>query len=185
MAIAARAACSCVTAAGFVFTFAAAQPAHGAATLDESQQEELVAAHNRWRREVGVPALRWADDLAQVAQAWAVHLRDARHCRLEHSNGTKLGENLFWASALRWSDSRVELQRIAPGKVVDSWGGEKRFYDSKSHRCQAGKVCGHYTQLVWRDSTEVGCAMAVCADSSQLWVCNYRPPGNYVGKRPY
>mgnify|MGYP001398933012 CR=1 FL=1 len=175
----------CAAATTFVVALADGVSAQATTGLDEAQQQELVAAHNRWRREVGVPALRWADDLAQEAQAWAVHLRDARYCRLEHSKGTKLGENLFWASALRWSDGRAELQRIAPGKVVDSWAGEKRFYDGKFHRCQAGKACGHYTQLVWRDSTEVGCAMAVCTDASQLWVCNYRPPGNYVGKRPY
>ena len=89
------------------------------------------------------------------------------------------------ASAVRWSDGRVEIARVMPSKVVDSWGGEKGFYDHTSNRCRAGKVCGHYTQVVWRDSTEVGCGMAVCANASQVWVCNYRPPGNYVGQKPY
>lgn len=160
-------------------------PSVNAAALDQAQQQEMVSAHNKWRRAVGVPELRWTGDLAEMAQRWTDHLRRSRDCSPEHSRRSDLGENLFWASAVQWSDGRVETQRITPTKVVDSWGGEKRFYDYQSNRCQAGKVCGHYTQVVWRDSTEVGCAMAICADSSQVWVCNYRAPGNYLGKRPY
>ena len=153
--------------------------------LDEAQRQEIVSAHNRWRGEVGAPELRWTDDLAHVAQRWADQLRLSRRCTPEHNKGTNLGENLYWASAVRWSDGRVEIARVMPSKVVDSWGGEKGFYDHTSNRCRAGKVCGHYTQVVWRDSTEVGCGMAVCANASQVWVCNYRPPGNYVGQKPY
>ena len=47
-------------------------------------------------------------------------------------------------------------------------------------------MCGHYTQMVWQTSTKVGCAMAVCEDSQeQVWVCQYQPAGNWVGKKPY
>jgi len=47
-------------------------------------------------------------------------------------------------------------------------------------------MCGHYTQVVWRSTTTVGCAMAVCKDSQeQIWVCQYQKPGNWVGQKPY
>ncbi|MCI5145928.1 MAG: SCP-like extracellular, partial [Candidatus Electrothrix sp. AR3] len=39
--------------------------------------------------------------------------------------------------------------------------------------------------VVWKETTEVGCAMSVCNDKSQIWVCSYHPAGNVVGKRPY
>ena len=46
-------------------------------------------------------------------------------------------------------------------------------------------IFGHYTQVVWKNSKEVGCAMAVCSDKSQVWVCNYSPPGNISGQKPH
>jgi pathogenesis-related protein 1 len=45
-------------------------------------------------------------------------------------------------------------------------------------------VCGHYTQIVWRDTTSVGCAAQSCPQG-EIWVCDYSPPGNYVGQHPY
>ena len=52
--------------------------------------------------------------------------------------------------------------------------------------CAAGKVCGHYTQVVWRDSTAIGCARVDCNNGGGVFItCNYNPPGNYVGRSPY
>lgn len=104
---------------------------------------------------------------------------------MSHSRNPALGENLFWASALRWSDGRREPQSIGASQVVDAWGAEKGNYNPDRNRCRFGRRCGHYTQLVWKASTEVGCGMARCPDQSQVWVCNYRPAGNRRGARPY
>jgi pathogenesis-related protein 1 len=164
---------------------AGAPPLHAATALDVAQRQEMLSAHNQWRREVGVPDLRWADDLADTAQRWAEFLRASRNCAPAHNEGAIMGENLYWASATPWSDGRVEKQKITPTRVVDSWAGEKPLYDQGSGACRPGAECGHYTQLVWRRTTELGCGMAVCGDLSQIWVCNYRPPGNYAGQRPY
>jgi pathogenesis-related protein 1 len=46
-------------------------------------------------------------------------------------------------------------------------------------------LCGHYTQVVWKNSMEVGGGMAICDNKSQVWVCNYNPPGNVEGEKPY
>jgi pathogenesis-related protein 1 len=157
-------------------------------SLDGDQQQALVAAHDRWRAEVGVPGVRWSASLGSAAQQWADHLASRNACAMRHASRDILGdtgENLYWASAIRWSDGRRELQKIAPDKVVDAWGSEIRDYDAASNRCAPGKACGHYTQVVWRDSREIGCAMAQCEDKSQVWVCRYRPAGNVVGLRPY
>ena len=156
--------------------------------LDPAQQQTLVATHDRWRAEVGVAGVRWSASLGTAAQQWADHLAQSNGCNMRHATRSTLGdtgENLYWAGPVRWSDGRREAQTIEPAQVVDSWGSEKRDYDATSNRCAPGKVCGHYTQIVWRDSQEIGCAMAQCSDFSQVWVCRYSPAGNYVGRRPY
>ena len=106
---------------------------------------------------------------------------------MQHSkpNG-RYGENLYWAGAIKWSDGKRELQRISPKKVVDDWSSERANYDYKNNSCPTGKMCGHYTQVVWKSTTRVGCGVAVCDDSrEQVWVCQYQPPGNWVGRKPY
>jgi hypothetical protein len=78
-------------------------------------------------------------------------------------------------------------------EVVQAWASEAADYDYASNSCAPGKVCGHYTQLVWRNSTLVGCAYARCTQNSpfdgvptwDFWVCDYSPPGNWIGQRPY
>ncbi len=142
----------------------------------------MTTAHNEVRREVE-PApteplrpLSWDAAIAAEAQAYA----DA--CRYRHSGG-ELGENLF---AVAGRTATVE-------EVVAAWGDEDADFDLQTNRCEPGKKCGHYTQLVWRDTTHLGCGVAVCTEGSpfegftewQYWVCNYDPPGNWVGERPY
>jgi hypothetical protein len=79
--------------------------------------------------------------------------------------------------------------------VVAAWSGEAADYDHAANSCAEGKQCGHYTQLVWRGTARVGCAHRVCTinwpfgpatpGSWDFWVCDYEPPGNFVGQRPY
>ncbi len=132
----------------------------------------ITAAHNEVRRGVGVGPLRWSSELAAHAQQWADHLA-ARGCNLQHrpSGGDAFGENLFWSSAA-----------ATPAAVVAEWAAERSGYDHAKNRCRG--VCGHYTQVVWRRSQRLGCGVARC-DAAELWVCNYDPPGNFVGESPY
>ncbi len=150
----------------------------GAPGLDPLAQE-FVDAHNAVRAGVApppatpLPPVGWSDELAGVAQAWA------DGCVFEHSTGD-LGENL----ALFSSSSTTATD------VVDAWASEVADYDYDANRCAAGAQCGHYTQVVWRDSTTIGCAVTRCDDVAgfgpgSLWVCNYDPPGNFIGQRPY
>jgi pathogenesis-related protein 1 len=139
----------------------------------------MVAAHNRWRGEVGVPGLKWSDELAAKAQAWAKHLA-ASNCTTEHSGP---GENIYKAAPMVWTDGRREVWSVTAPQVVDFWGNESNQWDNATGRCSG--VCGHYTQVVWKGSTEVGCGMAVCGNKGQIWVCNYDPAGNVVGQKPY
>ncbi len=143
---------------------------------------EIVSIHNQWRAQVGVGPLTYSDTLAASAQAWADHLKTNENCEMQHSRGSNVGENLFWASA--WSNGTA--QNIKATEVVDSWGSEKADYAYATNTCAPDRVCGHYTQVVWKDTTSVGCGVAVCGSpKNQVWVCQYSPPGNYVRQKPY
>jgi pathogenesis-related protein 1 len=145
----------------------------------------ITAAHNAIRAEVSAsPPLQdlvWSADLAAVAQNYAEHL--AGDCKLVHSGGD-FGENLAFFSG----------ETPAPARVVDLWASEKSCWtygafmagDQCTNACNSSGGCGHYTQLVWRSTKLVGCGVAACGNgNSEIWVCNYDPPGNFVGETPY
>lgn len=157
------------------------------ASAGEVDRELIVSTHNKWRVQVGVGELSYSAELEVSAQAWANNLMNTNHCRMRHSKPDgRYGENLYWASAINWSDGRRELQQVSSAKPVDNWGSEIHDYNYENNSCKPGKMCGHYTQMVWRDSRKVGCAIAVCEDTrEQVWVCQYQPAGNYVGRKPY
>lgn len=150
-----------------------------------------LASHNSVRSQLGLVPLRWSNKLAGYAQQWANNQANTKNCAMQHRPHQAgpfkqvHGENLFWASPKRWSDGRTELQELSIGEVVKAWADEVVDYDYNSNSCRSGEQCGHYTQIVWHETRAVGCAIAVCSDQSQLWVCNYDPPGNYIGEKPY
>ena len=151
---------------------------------------EIILAHNRIRNRYKLSNLSWSNQLAKFSQQWANHLKSTNNCQMRHrphhgQYKTNYGENLLWASPLKWSDGHIEVQKFTSTMVVDDWASEVDYYDYPSNRCHSNKQCGHYTQIVWRDTRQVGCARAICSDSSQVWVCSYDPPGNWAGKQPY
>jgi pathogenesis-related protein 1 len=153
--------------------------------LDNSEQSQMLAVHNQYRAQVGVAALSWSASLAHTAQEYANKLKASQGCAPSHSQATGLGENIFWASARVYSDGKTEPQPITQAQVAHAWGSEQAHYSYAVNTCARGQICGHYTQMVWQTTTAIGCGHAVCADDSQVWVCNYTPQGNYVGERPY
>lgn len=93
---------------------------------------------------------------------------------LEHDYTRRVGQNLFasWGTSTR------------PSAVVGAWEGESKDYDERSFRCLHGAVCGHFTQLIWRETKQVGCGVAT-RRNGEYWVCYYSPPGNVIGENPY
>lgn len=151
----------------------------------------MLETHNQVRATVGVTPLTWSGSMSNYAQEWATHLANNNNCQMQHrstagANTLQVGENLYWASPITWSDGRPnDVQAITPTQVAEAWASEKADYDYASNTCASGKICGHYTQMVWNTTLEVGCGMAICPDKGQIWVCNYNPPGNWVGQKPY
>lgn len=119
---------------------------------------EALSTHNALRARHGVPALSWSGKLAGVAQDYA------NKCVFEHNN-TGYGENLAQASSPNVSG------------MINDWYSEISAYDFASG---TGNGTGHFTQVVWKSTKQVGCGMAQCSDGAIL-VCNYSPAGNLDG----
>ncbi|MBM3115060.1 CAP domain-containing protein [Jeongeupia naejangsanensis] len=151
---------------------------------------DMLDQHNRVRRaeNAGLADLSWSADLAAFAQDWANRSASNGQClNLTHRSGSErnlngqvTGENL---SAFG-SSSPYSGYQDTPAGVVGRWAAERADWNFSSMQCRAGAVCGHYTQIVWRDTTAVGCGQARCAQS-EVWVCNYLPAGNVAGRNPF
>ncbi|MFT3976407.1 MAG: CAP domain-containing protein [Sphingomonas bacterium] len=151
----------------------------GATDPTSNFADRLLARHNRERVAMGIPPLQWDDRLAGSAQRWANYL--AATGRFEHAPERQYdpqGENL-------WAGTRgaFTLERM-----VDAWIREKRYFTPGvfPNNSSTGNVedIGHYTQLMWRDTGEVGCAIARGRVEDVL-VCRYSDAGNYIGERPF
>lgn len=129
--------------------------------------DDYVHAHNCIRRVLGMKPLCWDDELAKVAQAWAE--TRTPDCSLIHSD--RCGENMAQGA-------------INGSMAVQLWLDERLDYDYNENKCI--KMCGHYTQMVWANTERVGCGRALCSNGwAYIIVCNYDPPGNVVGQKPY
>ena len=174
----------------FATFFSACSTVSGPITPSFAGMQGMLESHNQVRAKHGLAPLSWSMPLANSSQDWSNHLAANNSCRMQHRSHAgkdfeEYGENLFWASPKRWSDGVVEPQLVTAPEVAKAWADEWADYDYARDSCTPGKQCGHYTQMIWRDTTHVGCAMTLCPDLGQIWVCSYNPPGNWRGQRPY
>lgn len=135
-----------------------------------SDEQAALDAHNAARADVGTKALVWDTSLVADALAYAQQL--ASTGTFEHSGVEGQGENLYMQSG---SDSPLL-------NAVNAFLSEKSEYDG-------GVITesnySHYTQVVWKDTTNVGMASAKGSDGNTYVVARYTPPGNYLGETAY
>jgi uncharacterized protein YkwD len=160
-------------------------------------EARFLDEHNAIRRLYGLSDLTWDDGLAIYAQRWAEYLKANNRCKMKHRShlgmreGRQYGENL----AYNWISTPIAAGKFvrSPEGVVISWSDECKDYDYTDNSCKPNEQCGHYTQVIWKTTRRVGCGMVICDGAEndrgvgrvELWVCNYDPPGNWVGLRPY
>ena len=135
--------------------------------------QAITVHHNKVRASVGVAPLKWSPTLANYSQKWADHLAGSS-CRMEHRSDNQYGENIYTGTA----------GHFTAVDAAKAWEAEKKSYNGTPLKHSIVKAVGHYTQIVWRDTRMLGCGEALC-NKMLLVVCNYDPPGNYIGRKPY
>lgn len=138
-----------------------------------ADRRAILDYHNKARADVGVGPLRWDEDLAGYAQQWADHLA-ANGCTMTHRQRNRYGENLYQGTA----------GHFTAVDAAKGWESEKKLYRGEAITKTNYAPIGHYTQMVWRDTTKLGCGEALC-NGTLLVACNYDPKGNYLGRKPY
>ncbi len=142
----------------------------------ETDITEILNAHNKYRTPLSILPLKWSDRLAKDARIWADRLAGER--RMYHSSGSGDGENLWMGTSGYYSLTQM----------VDGWGAEKKYYKNGTFPDVSTtgnwRDVGHYTQIIWRNTTEVGCAKS-SGGGNDFFVCRYSPPGNYIRQKVY
>jgi len=140
----------------------------------------ILSIHNRERALVNVPPLTWSNNLAAAAQTWANHLLTL---------GLKYGDLAVHDDSIIDQGENLVGPGIAgvytTAQNVQLWVNEKSNYHGGPYNEQpGGPVIGHYIQMVWRNTKEIGCA-ASSDGTLDFLVCRYSPPGSYPGENPY
>ncbi|NWU56805.1 PI16 inhibitor, partial [Dromas ardeola] len=150
-------------------------------SLSDEEKKIILDGHNKYRSQVSPPAMdmlkmSWDTDLEAFAQAYA------EKCIWDHNKERgRRGENLFAMAPT------LDLEF-----AVEDWNGEEKYYNLTTSTCVPGQMCGHYTQVVWASTHQIGCGAKFCekiegieTEDMYLLVCNYYPPGNMKGRKPY
>ncbi len=140
-----------------------------AANAITPEEQQILDRHNQLRALHGAAPLTWSPVLAAQAESWA------NSCSMNHAgqrNGA--GENLAM-----WSGDQ------SMPNMVQMWYDEVKFYDY--NKPGFTMATGHFTQVVWRASKELGCAKQVCPRSPlKAWlVCRYLPSGNITNAEQF
>jgi len=130
-----------------------------------------------------LPPLSWDDSLAATAAAWVAKCTDTDHDGLvDHNEGRSTGHPWYVGENIYASSGTASAH-----DAVFAWADEVAHFHYDTNSCDANQACGHYTQVVWRASENVGCAIGNCAGLrfKSTIVCDYGPGGNFNNQKPY
>jgi hypothetical protein len=168
----------------------------------------ITAAHNMVRAMVQtntpLPALEWSPTLAAYAQQWADMQATTACAAPSHRSGAELQQKKYGENLAVFGGIGAGPNISSAEQAVQSWAGEVSCWtygtisglgqqgtekcDQTCYKAMNSDGCGHYTQIVWRKSLQLGCGVATCSSGrgkEDIWICNYSPAGNFVGQAPY
>lgn len=134
---------------------------------------ECLRAHNEYRTKHGVPALKLSKKLCRYAEEWATII--ARRGILQHRDRSPYGENIFCS----WSSQLGASITVDGREPVTNW--YKEVSNHAFGREPSTLKTGHFTQVIWLDSRELGVGLAKNRSGQVFVVANYDPPGNFIG----
>ncbi|RWS13671.1 hypothetical protein B4U79_05123, partial [Dinothrombium tinctorium] len=130
---------------------------------------DCIGIHNEYRDRHGVPQLVYNSQLEKYAISRAEELAKTDH--FAHPKNLPYGENLYYKKG------RIPTCVDA----VNAWYKEIKYYNYDSPRFS--RKTGHFTQIVWKGTTDMGCASSQSPRTRRIYiVCNYYPPGNVRGQ---
>jgi len=139
--------------------------------------QAALRVHNDLRDLVSAPPLTWSPRLAGQARRYAQRLAQ-QNCQLRHASVPE-GENLY----AMWGTP--EFMPALPFEAASlAWGAEKPHYQGQPIGRGRFEAYGHYTQMIWKDTREVGIASATGKRGCLVVVARYHPAGNVIGSRP-
>jgi pathogenesis-related protein 1 len=167
------------------------------ASAQQVSSTEALRAFNAERSMYpGVGPLQWSPELATYAQSWATHLAEidrAIHRDIRTDNPVAPGQYAGETIA-----GPADFPPFTVSDAIALWISEKQWYhyeqddglaafSSQPPGCVPPKdaVCGHFLQVIWKNTELVGCGSGTAADGSIYIVCNYYPSGNWAGQKPY
>jgi len=173
----------------------------------DAQRSEFVRAHNYYRQLIasgnqsGFPAasnmnqVSWDKEVETLAQNWASTNPNGHNPtrKLPTRPTAYVGENIYWS----W---RSQSTPITPGTAnvtaaVVSWFDEFKYWSGDVGSFKnptSGQVVGHFTQLIWADTSSIGCGISDCVTKSGSMysqkvaiVCDYYTGGNILSQPIY
>jgi pathogenesis-related protein 1 len=155
-------------------------PASTGSKISQSDAQAALDFHNKVRNDVGSPPLEWSTELSAYAQVWAEHLAKNNKCKMQHRPHDGKwkqihGENIFWGSNSNFNATNAS----------ETWYNEIKEYKHVPLTIPVIPAVGHYTQMVWKNTTKVGIGQTSCPSGAIIIVGNYDPPGNFLGQKAY
>ncbi len=142
----------------------------------DALRADIAAVHDTARRSYGAAPVAWNDQLAADAMAWARVLAQSGTFGHDPQSDRMVREGENLSMGTRDAYSYAELAAFWSNERVDF---ERGVFPAVSRSGDWHRV-GHYTQMVWPGTRQVGCAMASNATDDFL-VCRYLPAGNVIG----
>ncbi|XP_011871193.1 PREDICTED: venom allergen 3-like [Vollenhovia emeryi] len=129
-----------------------------------------------------MPDLVWDKELEDIAQRWAIQC-DFNHDKCRNVDRFEVGQNIAQTSSSGENTSSLQ-------SMIQLWYDEvDKFDKNKVSSYEFDPNTSHYTQIVWANTTKIGCGIIKYTKSNgwntKYLVCNYGESGNWIGEKIY